>query len=261
MTTEETMDPYPDRSINGHVVVVTGASKGIGYGLAKAYAHEGAKVAVCARNMSALEELVAEIKAEGGEAAAYRLDVSDVPSIEPVMQQIHQDFGRLDILMNNAGLGDNHPAISVTEMDWDPMFTVNTKGAFFVAQACGRIMLKNGYGRIVNMSSQASIVGIRDHAVYCASKGAMDQFTRVLALEWAPHGVTVNAIGPTFIYTPGTAERLDEPEFRRDVEARIPMGRVGTIAEVAAAAIFLSTPGSALITGQHLAIDGGWTAQ
>ncbi len=258
---EETTSPYPDRSIKDHVVVVTGASKGLGYGLAKAYAHEGAKVAACARNMSALEDLVAEIEADGGKARAYRLDVSDVPTIEPVIQKIHQDFGRLDILMNNAGLGDNHPATAVTEADWDPMFTVNAKGAFFVAQACGKIMLENGYGRIVNMSSQASVIGIRDHAVYCASKGAMDQFTRVLALEWAPHGVTVNAIGPTFIYTPGTAERLDEPEFRKDVEARIPMGRVGTIAEVAAAAIFLSTPGSGLITGQHLAIDGGWTAQ
>ncbi len=255
------MEIYPDRSIQGHVAVVTGASMGIGYGLAKAYAHEGAKVAVCARSVDSLEKLVKEITDEGGVAKAYKLDVTDVASIEPTMRQIQQDFGRLDILMNNAGLGDNHPATDVKESDWDPMFEVNTKGAFFVAQACGKIMLEKGYGRIVNMSSQASVVGIKDHAVYCATKGAMNQWTRVLALEWAPRGVTVNAIGPTFIYTPGTAERLDRPDFRKSVEARIPMGRVGTIADVASVAIFLSTPGAGLVTGQHIAIDGGWTAQ
>jgi 2-deoxy-D-gluconate 3-dehydrogenase len=252
---------YPNFSIEGHVAIVTGASKGIGFGLAKAYANAGAKVAVCARDVASLEKLVGEIKAEGHEAKAYLLDVANVASIEPTIQQIYKDFGRLDILMNNAGMGDNHPAVAVKESDWDPMFNVNAKGLFFVAQAAGKIMLERNYGRIVNMSSQASVVGIRDHAVYCATKGAVNQLTKVLALEWAPRGVTVNAIGPTFIYTPGTAERLDNPEYRAGVVARIPAGKVGSIADVAAAAIFLSTPSSGLITGQHLAIDGGWTAQ
>jgi 2-deoxy-D-gluconate 3-dehydrogenase len=252
---------YPELSIEGHVVIVTGASKGIGYGLAKAYANAGAKVAACARDSASLETLVGEIRAEGHTARAYELDVTRVASIEPLVQQIYRDFGRLDILMNNAGVGDNHAAVAVTEADWDQMFAVNAKGLFFVAQAAGKIMLENGYGRIVNMSSQASVVGIREHAVYCATKGAVNQLTRVLALEWAPRGVTVNAIGPTFISTPGTVARLSDPSYLQGVLDRIPAGRVGTIADVAAAALFLSCPSAGMITGQHLAIDGGWTAQ
>lgn len=216
---------------------------------------------MCARELHSLEALVSEIRAAGHEARAYRLDVTQVASIEPVIQQIYRDFGRLDILMNNAGLGDNQTAVDVTESDWDRVFAVNAKGLFFVAQAAGKVFLQQRYGRIVNMSSQASVVGIRDHAVYCASKGAVNQLTKVLALEWAPSGVTVNAIGPTFIHTPGTADRLNEPAYFKAVIDRIPAGRVGTIADVAAAALFLSSPAASLITGQHLAIDGGWTAQ
>ncbi len=141
------------------------------------------------------------------------------------------------------------------------MMAVNLKGAFFVAQAAGRIMLTQGAGRIVNMSSQASSVAIRDHAVYGASKGGLDQLTRVMAIEWGGRGVTVNAVAPTFVYTPGTAERLDTPAFRDSVLARIPLGRVGTITEVAGAVIFLASPAGSLVNGEVLKVDGGWTAQ
>lgn len=252
---------YPDSNIEGHVAVVTGASQGIGWGLAKAYANAGAKVAVCSRNVTELEKLVAEIRDEGNEAKAYALDVTDVASIEPTIQRIHADFGRLDILMNNAGVTENHAAVDATEAAWDWIFDVNVKGAFFVAQACGKIMLEKGYGRIVNMSSQASIIGIRDYVAYCSSKGALNQMTRVLALEWAPRGVTVNAIGPTFVRTPGHEAYLDDPAYLANVLRQIPANRLGTITDVAAAAIFLSTPGAGLITGQLLPIDGGWTVQ
>jgi NAD(P)-dependent dehydrogenase (short-subunit alcohol dehydrogenase family) len=138
---------------------------------------------------------------------------------------------------------------------------VNLKGLFFCCQATGRHMVDRGYGRIVNMSSQAGSVGIARHAAYCASKGGVEQLTRVLALEWAPHGVTVNAVAPTFIRTPGTAERLDRPEFLADVLSRIPAGRVGTTMEVAGAVVFLASPAAALVNGAVLAVDGGWTAQ
>ncbi|MGK0313463.1 MAG: NAD(P)-dependent dehydrogenase (short-subunit alcohol dehydrogenase family), partial [Ilumatobacter sp.] len=167
----------------------------------------------------------------------------------------------VDVLVANAGLGANHPAVDVTEADWDDMMDVNAKGLFFTAQAAGKIMLGNGSGRIVAMSSQASLVGIRDHAVYCASKGAVNQLVRVLALEWGPLGITVNAVAPTFIYTPGTAERLDDPEFRRGVVDRIPMGNVGTIADVAGAIIYLASDAAAMVNGVILPVDGGWTAQ
>ncbi len=255
------MDEYPSFSLSGQVAVVTGASKGIGYGLAKALAHAGAKVAVMARDMAALERLADEIRAEGGEALPVALDVSQVPQIAPAMERVRDHFGRLDILVNNAGLGFNHPATEVTEADWDQMMDVNLKGLFFCCQAAGKIMLEQGYGRIINMSSQAGVVGIRDHAVYSASKGGVNMLTKVLALEWSEKGVTVNAVGPTFIYTPGTAERLDNPEYLAGVLSRIPINKVGTIADVAGAVIYLASPAGGMVTGHLLLVDGGWTAQ
>jgi len=252
---------YPQFDLQGQVAVVTGASKGIGYGLARALAHAGARVAVAARDMDALQGLADEIRAEGGEALPVYLDVRDVSQIREVMQGVKDHFGQLDILVNNAGLGANHAAVDVTEDDWDTMMDVNLKGLFFCAQAAGRIMLERGYGRIINMSSQASVVGIRDHAVYCASKGGVNQLTRVLALEWSARGVTVNAVGPTFIYTPGTAERLDNPDYLQGVLARLPIGHVGTITDVAGAVIYLASPAAAMVTGTILLVDGAWTAQ
>lgn len=251
----------PSFSLEGKVAVVTGASMGIGYGLAKSIAAAGAKVAVAARKVDQLDKLVAEIEAEGGEAKAFALDVCDVDGVRNVFDAINTHFGQIDILVNNAGLGDNHPAEDVTEADWDSMMEVNLKGGFFVAQAAGRIMLEQGAGSIVNMSSQASSVGIRDHAVYCATKGGVDQFTRVLALEWGHRGVTVNAVAPTFIYTPGTAERLDQPDYLKSVLDRLPIGRVGTITDVAGAVIYLASPAAGLVNGEILKVDGGWTAQ
>lgn len=252
---------YPSFDLNGKIAVITGASMGIGYGLAKALAHAGATVVVTARNMSKLEQLCEEIRQEGGKAYAVALDVTDVPQIQSVMNQIAKDHGRIDILVNNAGLGYNHPATEVTEADWDQMMDVNLKGLFFCCQAAGRIMLEQGYGRIVNMSSQASIVGIRDHAVYCATKGGVNQLTRVLALEWSARGVNVNAVGPTFTYTPGTAERLDDPQYLQGVLDRIPAEKVAGIKDVAGAVIYLASPAGDMVTGTVLMVDGGWTAQ
>lgn len=251
----------PDFSLSNQVALVTGASYGIGRGLAKALAGAGATVAVAARSTDALETLVDEIRAGGGTAQAFALDVRDVNHIRACFQNVHAALGRLDILVNNAGLGANHPALDVTEADWDEMMAVNQKGLFFCCQAAGRIMLAQEHGRIINMSSQASLVGIRDHAVYCTSKGGVNQLTRVLALEWSASGVTVNAVAPTFIYTPGTAERLDQPTFRQGVLDRLPIGRVGTIDDVAGAVIYLASPAAALVTGTILPVDGGWTAQ
>jgi NAD(P)-dependent dehydrogenase (short-subunit alcohol dehydrogenase family) len=199
------------------------------------------------------ERLETEIKLE--------LDVTDPASCERFVETAVSELGGLDILVNNAGLGFNHDAVEVTEADWDEMMDVNLKGLFFASQAAAKLMLAQGRGRIINLSSQASVVGIPRHAVYCATKGGVNQLTKVLALEWSARGVTVNAVGPTFIYTPGTAERLDNPEFRADVLARLPIGKVGTIADVAGAVIYLASPAAALVTGTLLLVDGGWTAQ
>jgi len=243
------------------IALVTGASKGIGSDIARALAHAGARVALGARAVAALEGLAAEINAAGGEAIAVSIDVANVADIDGAVAAIHERFGRLDILVNNAGLGANHPAEDVTEADWDEMMNVNLRGLFFCCRAAGRIMLEQGSGRIINMSSQAGVVGIRDHAVYSASKGGLNMLTKVLALDWSERGVNVNAIAPTFIYTPGTAERLDQPEYLKGVLDRLPIGRVGTTTDVAAAVIYLASPASAMVSGHILLVDGAWTAQ
>jgi NAD(P)-dependent dehydrogenase (short-subunit alcohol dehydrogenase family) len=251
----------PSFRLDGRIALVTGASRGIGRGLAEALAAAGATVAVAARSETDADAVVRSILDAGGAATGHVIDVADVPSIEAGIASVIDAHGRLDVLVANAGLGANHRAVDVTEADWDSMMDVNLKGLFFTAQACGRHMVERGAGRIVAISSQASLVGIRDHAVYCASKGGVNQLVRVLALEWGPAGVTVNAVAPTFIHTPGTAERLDDPEYLAGVVARIPVGHVGTIADVAGAVVYLASEAGGMVNGAILPVDGGWTAQ
>ena len=252
---------YPDFSLTGQVALVTGASQGIGHDLALALAGAGARVVVAARQRERLEAVAGEIAAIGGEAAAVIVDLRDRASIEAAVAASVARFGRLDILVNNAGLGTNHDALEATEAEWDELFAVNVRGLFFACQSAGRRMVDHGHGRIVNVSSQAGLVGIPRHAAYSASKAAVIGLTKVLALEWGPHGVTVNCVAPTFIRTPGTADRLDQPEFLADVVSRIPVGHVGTTTDVAGAVIYLASPAASLVTGSVLVIDGGWTAR
>jgi NAD(P)-dependent dehydrogenase (short-subunit alcohol dehydrogenase family) len=246
----------PSFSLHGKVAFVTGASYGIGQGLARSLAAAGARVAVGARSREPLAELAREI-----DGVAVPFDARDVAAIRRAVATVEAELGRIDVLVNNAGLGANHDALDVTEADWDEMMAVNLRGLFFTCQAAARGMLARRSGSIVNMSSQASLVGIERHAVYCATKGGVNQLTRVLALEWSPHGVTVNAVAPTFIETPGTKERLDDPEFRRGVLERIPAQRIGSIDDVAGAVIYLASPAGRLVTGSVLSVDGGWTAR
>jgi NAD(P)-dependent dehydrogenase (short-subunit alcohol dehydrogenase family) len=234
----------PDFRLDGKTALVTGASRGIGRDLALVLQEAGATVVSGVRQ-----------KADAP-TEAVELDLRDVASIRRALDRV-----KPDILVNNAGLGTNHDALDATEEEWDELMAVNLKGLFFACQAAGRHMVERGYGRIVNMSSQAGHVGIRRHAAYSASKGGVELLTKVLALEWGPHGVTVNTVAPTFVRTPGTAERLDRPEFLADVLTRIPVGRVGTTSEVAAAVIFLASPAAAMVNGTSLLVDGGWTAQ
>ncbi|MBP8974238.1 MAG: SDR family oxidoreductase [Anaerolineae bacterium] len=255
------MSAYPSFRLDGQIALITGASKGLGWGIARALANAGATVALTARTTSALEQLAAEIRAEGGTALPLALDVTDIAQINAVVGEVVAHFGRLDIMVNNAGLGAEHAALDVTEADWDALLDVNLKGLFFCCQAAARVMLPRGYGRIVNMSSQLGAVGLPGSAVYCASKGGVNQLTRALALEWSARGVTVNAVAPTFIYTPGTAERLDDPDYLAGVLAKLPIGKVGTINDVAAAIIYLASPAAGMVSGHVLHVDGGWTAQ
>jgi len=238
----------PSFDLDGRIALVTGAGRGIGHDLALALQGAGATVVSGVRSGDAPTESVP-------------MELRDVESIRAGVDAVVERHGRIDVLVNNAGVGTNHDALDVTESEWDELLDVNLKGLFFACQAAGRHMVPAGYGRIVNMSSQAGHVGIRRHAGYSASKGGVELLTKVLALEWGPHGVTVNSVAPTFVRTPGTAERLDRPEFLQDVLTRIPIGRVGTTSEVAAAVIFLASESAGLVNGTSLVVDGGWTAQ
>jgi NAD(P)-dependent dehydrogenase (short-subunit alcohol dehydrogenase family) len=259
MTTDPV--PRPDFSLTGQVALVTGASRGIGRDLARALAAAGATVAVAARTLADAHAVARQIRHEDGLATPVELDLRSRGSIEDAVSQVEAEHRRLDILVNNAGLGTNHDALYATEDEWDELMAVNLRGLFFACQSAGRRMVAAGRGRIVNISSQGGQVGLVRHAAYCASKGGVDQLTRVLALEWGSHGVTVNAVAPTFVRTPGTAERLDDPEFLAGVLARIPVGHVGTTTDVAAAVVYLASPAGAMVNGTVLTVDGGWTAQ
>jgi len=164
-------------------------------------------------------------------------------------------------LVNNAGLGPSNLAENVREEDFDYTVAVNLKGTFFVSQVAGRVMIKQNYGRIINLSSQAGSVALPTESIYCMTKAAINHLTKCLAVEWGQYNVTVNAVAPTFINTPGTAEALADEAFRADVLSRIALGRIGEPMEVASAVVFLASPAASLITGDTLLIDGGWTAR
>jgi NAD(P)-dependent dehydrogenase (short-subunit alcohol dehydrogenase family) len=189
------------------------------------------------------------------------MDMTRLDQIRGAFDSAVAPFGRLDILVNNAGLGPSNLAENVLEGDFDLTVAVNLKGTFFASQAAGRVMIKQKYGRIINLSSQAGLVALPTESVYCMTKAAIVHLTKCLAVEWGPYNITVNAVAPTFINTPGTAEALEDKAFRTDVLSRIALGRIGEPMEVAGAVVFLASPAASLITGDTLLIDGGWTAR
>ncbi len=244
-------------NLEGKVVVVTGASRGIGRGLAAILAEEGAHLALCARSVKDLESLASEL---GPNCRSFALDLRDLASIRGCFSQIEDEMGSIDVLVNNAGMGSPKAALDISEEEWDWMMDLNLKGTFFCCQEAGRRMVAQRGGRIINISSQASVVAIPGEAVYCASKGGLNMLTKTLAVEWAAHNVTVNAVGPTFVYTPGTAERLEDPEFSAAILSKIPRSRFATIEDVASAVLYLASDSSSMVTGTLLLVDGGWTA-
>jgi NAD(P)-dependent dehydrogenase (short-subunit alcohol dehydrogenase family) len=253
---------FPRFTLDGQVALVTGAARGLGRAISLALAHAGADVALGLRDVAADSGITAEIRAMGRRALPLQMDVSNMQQISRAVDETVKGFGRLDILVNNAGIAPENPAENVREGDFDATLAVNLKGTFFASQAAGRVMIKQKKGTIINMSSQAGFAALPTESVYCMTKAAIAHLTKCLAVEWGKHGITVNAVAPTFIRTPGTEEYLSDPRHLNDTVERIAaLHRIGEPMEVAGAVVFLASPAASLITGETILIDGGWTAR
>jgi NAD(P)-dependent dehydrogenase (short-subunit alcohol dehydrogenase family) len=256
------MTGFPNFDLSGQVALVTGAARGLGRAISLALANAGADIALGLRDISTAADLVREIEALGRQALPLQMDVTDLRQISHAVVATAAHFGKLDILVNNAGNGYINLALDVTEQEFDATLAINLKATFFAAQAAAKIMIRQNGGRIINMSSQAGFAALPTESIYCASKAAVSHLTKCLAVEWGKHNITVNAVAPTFISTPGTDEALADPTFRADVIERIAgLHRIGEPMEVAGAVVFLASPAASLITGHTLLIDGGWTAR
>jgi NAD(P)-dependent dehydrogenase (short-subunit alcohol dehydrogenase family) len=259
---QRNMETFPQFHLNGRVALVTGAARGLGRAIALALAHAGADVALGLRDIHAHGNLPQEIEKLGRRALPLQMDMTQLDQIAKAVNEAAAHYGRLDILVNNAGVAPANLAEDVTLEDYDLTVDINLKGTFFASQAAGRIMIAQKSGCIINMSSQAGFAALPTESVYCMTKAALVHLTKCLAVEWGRHNITVNAVAPTFIHTPGTESALADPEFRADVVDRIAaLHRIGEPVDVAGAVVFLASPAASLITGHTILIDGGWTAR
>jgi NAD(P)-dependent dehydrogenase (short-subunit alcohol dehydrogenase family) len=248
----------PSFRLDGKRALVTGGGRGIGLAAASALAQAGAHVTLAARTASEIEAAAQAIRARGNEAHAMPLDVTDIAAARTAIAK----SAPFDILVNNAGM--NRPAhlMDVTVEDFDAIVSLNVRAAFFVAQAVARRLIEAALpGSIINVSSQMGHVGAARRSVYCASKHAMEGFTKAMAIELAPHRIRVNSLGPTFLETPMTRPFFENQAFREEVLGKIKLGRLGQLEELTGAIIFLASDASSLMTGSALILDGGWTAE
>lgn len=247
--------------LSGKAAMVVGGAGGLGEVQCRALAGAGADVAVCDLAAEAAQKTVDAINATGRRSAAFAMDICSKTQVQETVAGILNRFGRVDILCNTAGVNYRVPLLEYPEEQWDRVVDTNLKGMFLTTQAVVPQMIERGYGKVINMSSIMGRITYYGQAAYCASKGGVDQLTRVMALEWAKQGIRVNAISPTYIETPLVKQVLkDEPERVEFIERRTPMGRLGRAEELMGLTIFLASHASDLMTGQSLCIDGGWTA-
>ena len=259
-----TLEQFPNFELAGQVALVTGAARGLGRAISLAFANAGCNVALGLRDLQSptAASLAKEIEAMGRKALPLQMDVTKLDQIFAAIEKTVAQFGRIDILVNNAGIAPENFAENFTESDFDATLAVNLKGTFFASQAAGRVMIRQKYGRIINLGSQAGTVALPGEPIYCMTKAAISHLTKCLAIEWGKHNITVNTVAPTFIATPGTEPSLADPAFRADVVERIAaLHRIGTPSDVTGAVVFLASPAASLITGHTLLIDGGWTAR
>lgn len=255
-------DPLAAFRLDGDVAVVTGGGSGIGRAIALAFARVGARVVVLDLDAGTGADVAAEINAGGGKAEARALDVTDSAAVDRVFDDIVARHGRLDILVNSAGIAVRKPAVELALADWDRVIAVNVTGSFLCARAAARHMLERNDGRIVNLASIMGFSGgIYPNAAYQTSKGAVVNMTRALAIEWARQGVRVNAVAPTYIRTPLTKTLLERPDAVAEIERATPMGVIGEPEDIVGAVLYLSSRASALVTGHTLPVDGGFLAR
>jgi len=251
------MTKAPDFCLDGKRALVTGAGRGIGLAIAQAYAHLGAEVTLCARTASEIEDVADELRSAGLKADSLQMDVTDVAAFEAAIAE-RQAF---HVFVNNAGTNRPKPLSEVTEDDYDAVMELNLKAAIFCARAVtSRMIAESVQGSVINMSSQMGHVGAANRTLYCASKWALEGFTKALAVELGEHRIRVNTICPTFIETPMTQPFFEDKAFRDMVVSKIKLGRLGRVEDVTGAAVFLASDASSLMTGSALMLDGGWTA-
>ena len=248
----------PSFRLDGQRALITGASSGIGFGAAAALAEAGAEVTLVARRTAELEVLRDAIRASGGKAEALALDITDLAATAAAVTA----HGPFDVLVNSAGLARHSPALDTTPEDYDAAMALNLRAAYFLTRAVARGLIAAGKpGSLINISSQMGHVGGPDRAVYCATKHALEGMTKAMALEWAAQGIRVNTLCPTFIRTPLGEQTLQNPERRAWILSKIKLGRVGEIEDLMGPVVFLASAASAMVTGTHLIVDGGWTAE
>jgi NAD(P)-dependent dehydrogenase (short-subunit alcohol dehydrogenase family) len=248
----------PSFRLDGKRALVTGGGRGIGLAAASALAQAGAQVTLAARTRSEIEAAAQAIRARGDQAEALPLDVTDLAAVQTAIAKAEP----FDVLVNNAGTNRPKMLMDVSVEDFDVIMGLNVRAAFFVAQAVARRLVEAKQpGSIINISSQMGHVGAARRTVYCASKHAMEGFTKAMAIELAPHNIRVNSLGPTFLETPMTRPFFQNKAFRDEVLSKIKLGRLGQLEEITGAIVFLASDASSLMTGSALVLDGGWTAE
>ena len=248
--------------LNGKIAIVTGGAGGIGEALAMGLSIHGATVIVSSRNQASIAKVAEQITAtSGNQAMAIASDVTDEGSVQKMVDAVVQKYGRIDILVNAMGMNIKRDAFEYPMQDWDKIFEVNVKGTMIACKIVGKVMRDQKGGAIVNLSSVRGIRGYTGgNTGYCATKGAVELITKALALEWAPHHIRVNALGPALVITPGTKHIAETPELAKKYAAAVPLGRIGMPEDMAGAVIFLCSDAAGFVTGQTIYVDGGLTA-